>query len=163
MVDSVSPQNHPRRFCLAMKVFKRKETSSQLMIEMGGQNHHTHTPPTACRLIDFLWFFPRGSLVYAGCCSPRWLKEEKPRKRSGHLLMTYPSFLLLWSREKNQLVRPGVVSSRDLKRGGAGFNISDKTHLSEHHSISVWSWMKICNFMLTERCLHRVEAVDVGL
>ena len=82
------------------------------------------------------------------------------------------------------------MSSRDLKdvleRGGARVNISDRTkgppaestflqrafscrkllinpHLSEHHSISVWSWMKICNFVLTERCLHRVEAVDVGL
>ena len=91
------------------------------------------------------------------------------------------SFLLLWSREKNQLVWPGVVWSRDLKdvleRGRAWFKVSDKTkgppaestflqrafscwklfinpYLSEHHSISVWSWMKICNFVPTGCCLH---------
>lgn len=67
--------------------------------EKGSVNHWERgskslPSPTVGRLVNFLWSFFRGYFVHTA-----YSLKGKLGKRSGHSLITYSSFLLLWSTE----------------------------------------------------------------
>ena len=126
---------------------------------------YRHPPVYAglsCRLVDAILLSLFTQFVR--------LLKRKLRKRSGVLLVTYSSFLLLRSTERTDMLGKVLcdqkiwklrLGQRWVEHGGAWFKVSDKTkgascrelfparsclqtpHLSEHHSISVGLWAKV--------------------
>ena len=116
-------KNQLQRFCLAIKVVKVVTgEKSHLIIAIEGQSHH-HPPlcaglfadlSTSCDLsLDSVLFT---QLVWE-------ITEGEAWEKIWPLLVTYASFLLLWSKEFNLQVRQGIVWSKDLK-GVLGLEMS---------------------------------------
>ena len=98
-----SPKNHLQRFfCLAKKVLKgsRKGTS----VNHWDRRSESSPSPSVCRRGSGLfnsWSFSGCYLVHkVQSHTLLSLLKEKLRKTSGHLLVIYPSFLLLWSMKR---------------------------------------------------------------
>ena len=90
------PKNHLQKFFLAMKAFKRKEGHD--LVNHWDRQSESLPSPTMCRLVippDL----SLDAILFTQCVLARLLKG-KLGKRSGHLFITYSSFLLLWSMER---------------------------------------------------------------
>lgn len=107
MVDLWSPQNHPPRFCSAMKAFKGNRKSSCESLRQGASHHppplHTHlcagwSPPS--------WSFFRCYLVHTVCLQDCWREAREEIWSSVSSLVAHFCFFHLW---KNQQCRQRTV------------------------------------------------------
>lgn len=154
-------KNQLQRFCLAIKVVKVVTgEKSHLIIAIEGQSHH-HPPlcaglfadlSTSCDLsLDSVLFT---QLVWE-------ITEGEAWEKIWPLLVTYASFLLLWSKEFNLQVRQGIVWSKDLKgvlgleHGGCWFKSKVQYSFGEGtRTKDLLQRAAACSELPEKSCLH---------
>ena len=92
MVDSVSPKTISVESALPWKLWKGKREVSSVNHWAGGGQSHSH--PTVCEPVDFLWVFSRSYPVHIICS---WIIEEETLWSSVNYLFFIST---LWSMER---------------------------------------------------------------
>ena len=108
---SMSPKTNYKDSAGPWKLWKGKEGA--ISVNHWDKGSESSLSPTLCRLVDFLCSLFRCYLVQTDF-SMRLLKG-KLGNGFGHLFITYSSFLLLWSMERTNNTRQGIVWFKALK------------------------------------------------